>query len=83
MLRKFYNPNVQLQMLKSYPVRDKRLVEKKMPPINSIALGMQPIAYQVAYLRHAINVKNIFFYQTHIPNGIIKRQDLFFNITKK
>ena len=73
MLRRFYNSEVQLQMLKPYPVRDKRLVKKENPAINSIPLGMQSMAYNVAYLRHAIDMENIFFYQNNIPNGIVVR----------
>jgi len=58
-------------VLNTYPVRDKRLVEKTIYPIHGIPLGMRQIKHDIAYLRHAIGLGNIFFYQALIPNGIV------------
>ena len=59
------------EMQISYPIRDKILVENTIPHKHSVPLEMQPIKYNVAYLRHVEYVENIFFYRDKIPNGII------------
>jgi hypothetical protein len=57
-------------MLKFYPVRDKRLVEKYFPT-QQHAVGMQHYnILSVAYLRHADIIVSLIFYQSFIPNGI-------------
>jgi hypothetical protein len=65
--------NTKYFALKLYPVRDKRLVEKKIYPTRRIPLGMQPLEHNIAYLRQAAGLLENFFYQDHIPNGITSR----------
>ena len=69
--------NTNYFVLKPYPVRDKRLVEKIICPSPSIPLGMQPLKRVIAYLRHAIMLGNIFFYPYYIPNGMIKKHSKY------
>jgi len=53
--------NTNYFVLKPYPVRDTRLVEKIICPTPSIPLGMQPLKRVIAYLQHAIMLgKHIF-----------------------
>ena len=61
---------MQKNVCKLYPVRDYRSVENgKDNPIR-MPLGMRTIKYTFAYLRHAAEWGNIFFYRDFIPNGI-------------
>ena len=62
------------KVLNAYPVRDKILVENTIRPRQSIPLGMQlTCKYNIACLRHAVRMRNAFFYQYHIPNGMINK----------
>jgi hypothetical protein len=47
--------------------------------MHGIPLGLQPIEHHIAYLRQALGLGNISFYQDNIPNGM---KNSIFNIVK-